>query len=142
MSIRRGNVNDLGRRVGSVARPDRALSPLGRRVRAALVLSGLTAGDVAPELNISPRTFERLLYGERDPRDWEIARIAELTDVPESFLREGFTPPDLASAEDEEPALLRLEAVAMQLEEAASAILRALAAGPRAPVSGPAAPDG
>jgi hypothetical protein len=142
MSIRRGNVTETGRRVGRVARQDRALSPLGRRVRAAMVLSSLTAGDVAPELNISPRTFERLLYGEREVRDWEIRRLAQLTEVPEAFLRDGFSSPDQLASGSEESVLLRLETVAAQLQETSAALVRALAAERSSPDSPPVAQDG
>jgi hypothetical protein len=104
------------------------------------LLSGLTAGEVAPELNISPRTFERLLYGEREARDWEIGRLAELTHVPESFIREAFSAGDQAGSE--ESVLSRPEAVATDLEEAARAIVQALPAEQSVPSSSRSAQDG
>jgi hypothetical protein len=93
------------------------------------VLAGLDAKDAAPELNISSRTFERLLYGQREARDWEIKRLAELTAVPEWFLREGLSAANQSELETVEPALARLEAVAIDLERAAGEILRALTSG-------------
>jgi hypothetical protein len=76
---------------------------LGRRIRAALVLAGRTPQDVAPELNISSRTLERTIQGQRMAREWEIDRLAELLAVPDWFLRDGFAgaPPAGADAEVE-----------------------------------------
>jgi transcriptional regulator with XRE-family HTH domain len=77
------------------ARESRAVERLpepeevGRRIRAALVLAGKSAEEVAPELNVSARTLERVVAGKRQARDWELRRLAELLDVPEWFLREG-----------------------------------------------------
>lgn len=65
------------------------LTAWGRRVRAALALSGRSIDDVVPELNISRKTLERAMRGERTPREWETRRLAELLDIPEWFLREG-----------------------------------------------------
>lgn len=63
---------------------------VGRHVQAAILLAGRTLDDVAPELNISRRTLARAVAGERQLRDWELKRLAELLPVPEWFLREGF----------------------------------------------------
>ncbi len=79
--------------------PRAATTDFGRRVRAALVLRDRTIADVAPELNVSARTLERVLQGRRQARDWEIARLAELLEVPETFLRSGFDPEELLSSD-------------------------------------------
>lgn len=62
----------------------------GRRIRAALALAGVTSPQVAAELNLSSRTLDRVIAGQRQARDWELRRLSELLDVPEWFLREGF----------------------------------------------------
>jgi transcriptional regulator with XRE-family HTH domain len=65
----------------------------GRRVRAALVLRGCDADDLARELNISRRTLDRMIAGKRAPRDWETARIEELLELPKWFIRDGLERP-------------------------------------------------
>jgi transcriptional regulator with XRE-family HTH domain len=70
----------------------------GRRVRAALVLRGYDIDDLAGELNISRRTFERTIRGERTPRAWETSRIEELLKLPDWFIPHGLErskPPDV-----------------------------------------------
>src|SRR5690242_6277271 len=62
-------------------------SPWGRRVRAAMALAERDVNALAPELNVSTKTFLRTLRGERAPREWETRRLAELLDVSEAFLR-------------------------------------------------------
>jgi transcriptional regulator with XRE-family HTH domain len=73
------------------------LSEFGRNVSAALVLAGLRMEDVAPELNISVRTLNRTLHGLRQPRPWEMKRLAEVVGAPESFLRGGLGPDGVAA---------------------------------------------
>jgi transcriptional regulator with XRE-family HTH domain len=92
----------LRRRVGQVALEDPVA--LGLRVRAALVLSGRELSDVAEELNISVRTLARVMAGNRQLREWELQRLAALTETPEWFLREGFAgqPKETAAAPDEQ----------------------------------------
>jgi transcriptional regulator with XRE-family HTH domain len=63
---------------------------IGRRIRAALALAGKASSDVAPELNISTRTLDRTIAGERLPREWELRRLADLLPVPAWFLLGGF----------------------------------------------------
>lgn len=65
---------------------------VGRRIRAALALSGQTPEDVAEELNVSPRTLSRMIAGDRQARDWELRRLAELLEVPLWFLTDGLQP--------------------------------------------------
>ena len=65
------------------------LTAWGRNVRAALVLRNLDVADLAPQLNISRRTLERTMRGEREPRPWETSRIEELLGLPAWFIREG-----------------------------------------------------
>jgi transcriptional regulator with XRE-family HTH domain len=62
---------------------------LGRRIQAAVVLSGRTLDDVASELNVSGKTLTRIMKGQREPRDREIQMLIRALDVPEWFLREG-----------------------------------------------------
>jgi hypothetical protein len=79
-----------------VARGDPAPG-FGRRLRAAIILAVDAQNEVprlkasvAEQLNISPRTLERMILDQRRPNDWEIRQLAELLKVPEWFLREGF----------------------------------------------------
>lgn len=58
-------------------------------MRAALVLRGYDADDLARELNISRRTLERAMNGERAPRDWETERIEQLLELPDWFIPYG-----------------------------------------------------
>jgi hypothetical protein len=58
-------------------------------VRAAVVLRGYDVDVLAWELNISRRTLERTIRGERAPRPWETARIEELLELPDWFIRDG-----------------------------------------------------
>lgn len=51
---------------------------IGRRIRAAFVLAGKAPRDVAPELNVSLRTLDRVIAGDRQPREWELRRLAEI----------------------------------------------------------------
>jgi hypothetical protein len=71
-----------------VSSPSEA-TQIGRRIRAAFLLSDKAPEDVAPELNVSTRTLERVMAGTRQARDWELRRLSELLEVPEWFLREG-----------------------------------------------------
>lgn len=63
---------------------------LPRRIAAAIVLSGKKTTELAPELNISARTLERVISGERLAREWEVHRLAEILEVPLWFFREGW----------------------------------------------------
>lgn len=63
---------------------------LPRRIDAAIVSAGRRPADVAPELNVSARTLERVIAGTRLPREWEVKRLAEVLEVPMWFLTEGF----------------------------------------------------
>lgn len=85
------------------------LSTWGRHVRAALLLSGRSPDDLAVELNISRKTLERTIRGERQPKDWETTRAAELLDVPAWFITDGLGGADEDDGgEREELSLLRL----------------------------------
>ena len=74
----------------------------GRNVRAALVLKGVSVDAAARELNLSRKTLERTLRGERTPRDWETSRLAETIGVPRWFIEEGLRrfDEDAADADD------------------------------------------
>jgi plasmid maintenance system antidote protein VapI len=61
----------------------------GLRIKAALAIRGRTSAEVAPELNISGRTLERIIAGTRTAREWELHRLAEVLDVPPWFIEEG-----------------------------------------------------
>lgn len=61
----------------------------GRNVKAALLLADASIDDAARELNLSRKTLERTMRGERTPRIWETARLAEVLDVPVWFLQDG-----------------------------------------------------
>jgi predicted DNA-binding transcriptional regulator AlpA len=58
-------------------------------VRAGLALRGYDADELARELNLSRRTLDRTLKGERQPREWETARVEELLGLPDWFIRYG-----------------------------------------------------
>jgi|GEM_PF-2706440 transcriptional regulator with XRE-family HTH domain len=57
-----------------------------------MALADRSLYEVAVELNVSRKTLERTIRGERDPRPWETRRLAELLDVPEAFLQDGLDP--------------------------------------------------
>lgn len=84
----------------------RQIPGFGRRLRAAIALeakhqrdTGRVKARVAKELNVSTRTLERMVLDQSPPNDWEVARLAEVLQVPEWFLREGFNGAD-AGEED------------------------------------------
>jgi transcriptional regulator with XRE-family HTH domain len=64
-------------------------TPWTRNARAALALAGVTVDDAARQLNISRKTLERTLRGERAPRQWESERLSEVLSVPLWFLERG-----------------------------------------------------
>jgi transcriptional regulator with XRE-family HTH domain len=64
-------------------------TPWGRNVRAALLLANVPIENAARELNLSRKTLERTIRGEREPRPWETRRLAEVLGVPTWFLVEG-----------------------------------------------------
>jgi transcriptional regulator with XRE-family HTH domain len=72
----------------------------GQRIKAALVLAGRTAEEVAPELNVSGRTLNRIIAGERQAREWELDRLADVLAIPAWFLRDGLVQPP-ADSDDE-----------------------------------------
>jgi transcriptional regulator with XRE-family HTH domain len=61
----------------------------GRNVKAALLLADVPIENAARELNVSRKTLERTIRGEREPRPWETQRLAEVLGVPAQFLVEG-----------------------------------------------------
>jgi transcriptional regulator with XRE-family HTH domain len=79
------------------------------RIGAALVLADKKPADVAHELNISARTLERVIAGDRLPREWEVQRLATILEVPLWFLMEGFAG---ASRPTEDDRLSELERLA------------------------------
>lgn len=95
-----------GRRVNRPLEP----AAVGRRIRAALVLAGRSPLEIAPELNISARTLDRTLSGQRQAREWELQRLAELLEVPYWFLLRGFEGLPLDSAATQETELRALDA--------------------------------
>ncbi len=66
---------------------------LGRHMKAALVLAGMTlselAAEVQGELQIGRGTLERIMQGKRIAKPYEIREIARALGVPEAFLLEG-----------------------------------------------------
>lgn len=115
-------------RVTSVA-PERQPSPgFGRRLRAAIIIAANRNEDIAAtklalarELNVSTRTLDRLVAEKRWPSEWEVDRLASLLEVPDWFLRSGFTVD--GSAADEERLTLerldhRLESLEAEMTEA------------------------
>jgi hypothetical protein len=65
------------------------ITPWGRHVKAALTLADVPIGVVAQELNMSRKTLERVIRGEREPTTWETRRLAEVLGIPSWFLVEG-----------------------------------------------------
>lgn len=71
------------------------------RVRAARAFAGLDQSVFAEALGVSVGTVKRLERGLRDVTETELQTISELTDVPFSFLLQGFPdqPVDMGSTE-------------------------------------------
>jgi hypothetical protein len=95
----------------------------GRRLRAALVLSAgndeiaALKTELARQINVSPRTFDRIIADERWANDWETEQLSRLLDVPEAFLRSGFqTPEDGGAQADDDPVLVELRALDRKLD--------------------------
>jgi hypothetical protein len=78
------------------------------RIAAALALADKKPADVAPELNISGRTLERVIAGDRLPREWEVQRLATILEVPLWFLMEGFAGAERPTEDDRLSELERL----------------------------------
>ena len=68
---------------------ERLAAGTGQNVAAALALRGRDVYEVAPRLNISPKTLQRVIRGIREPRIREIELLAGELDVPEWFLLRG-----------------------------------------------------
>lgn len=96
-------------------------NPQTARIRAAFGYADLNRPQIGARLGVSVETVSRLLAGSSTPKvDTDLlARIAEICDVPLSFLQEGFDAPAA------EPTMAeRVEA----LERKIDAVLRLLAA--------------
>lgn len=117
-----------------------ALSGFGQRVKAGLVLADKTAAEVAPALNISARTLERVMQGKREPREWEIQQLALQLAIPEWFLRDGFSGNGLSEVPDRDELLRRLAESQERLAEDMAELRRLVASGrsrvPRARTQG------
>jgi transcriptional regulator with XRE-family HTH domain len=65
------------------------MTPWDRNVKAALLLADVSIEGAARELNVSRKTLDRTIRGEREPRPWETHRLAEVLGVPTWFLVDG-----------------------------------------------------
>lgn len=114
---------DCGPIVAAMGR--RARRPeFASRLRAALALRDETAAEfsqrVPPHYRLSRSTIDRTLQGRRAPNEWEVPLFAELLDVPEWFLRDGFpAETESATIEGADLASERHDEVVQLLEELA-----------------------
>lgn len=105
----------------------------GRWLKAALAAADKTAAELAEEiedyLHIGLRTIERVMQGKRGLKPPEREHIAEVLDVPLSFLERGFARADAAMGQtralDDETLAQALEELA-DLQERQDAVLERL----------------
>lgn len=83
------------RMIGAMVTTD--APPIGRRIKAAMALAGLTIEDLADRIDqrgLGARTLRKLQDDDdsREARTWELREIAKACDVPEWFLTSSAIP--------------------------------------------------